>query len=85
MNNQPDKDTSKLIEQTRDYLRGFGSHGGDALRQLAAFDGWQRLAQQELEHRAYRLIQCFDDDILQAIKNGQIDIPSLAVEIANNK
>lgn len=85
MNNQPDKDTGKLIEQTRDYLRGYGSQGNGALRQLAAFDGWQRLAQQELERRACRVIGCFDDDILQAIISGHIDIPTLANEMTGNK
>lgn len=78
-------DSNKIAEHVKDYLRGYGSRGSDALKQLAAFDGWQRLAQQELERRAYRVIQCFEDDILQAIITGQVDIPTLAGEVADTK
>lgn len=79
------RDTSEIVRHAKDYLRGFGSTGNNALQQLAAFKDWQRIAQQELERRACRVIGCFDDDILQAIASGQIDLPALANEVAAAK
>lgn len=73
--------SGQTAEHVKDYLRGYASRGADALKQLAAFGGWQRLAQRELERRAYRLIEAFDDDMLRAIAKNEIDLPTLCREV----
>lgn len=85
MSTNTTRDITKIAEHAKEYLRGYKSNGSNALMQLVIFEGWQRLAREELERRANRLMHCFDDDILQAIVTGQIDVRNLANEVNDEK
>ena len=74
--------THALAQNARNYFEGYGRHNLAGLQQLARFDGWQRLAQQEIERRAYSLLQAFGPELLQAIAQGSLRIGEIAGEVA---
>lgn len=55
-----------LSQNARNYFEGYGRHNLPGLQQLARFEGWQRLAQQEIERRANSLLQAFGPELLDA-------------------
>ncbi len=79
-----DKAMSELAQHARSYLGGYGRQNLARLQQLAQFDGWQRMAQAEIERRAYSLLQVFEPELLQAIAQGSIRIDHLAGEVAQD-
>ncbi len=74
--------THALAQNARNYFEGYGRHNLAGLQQLARFDGWQRLAQLEIERRAYSLLQAFGPELLQAIAQGSLRIGEIAGEVA---
>ena len=40
--------------------------------------GWAQAAQAIIDRRATAFLECLDRDVLEAIANGQIDLPSCA-------
>ena len=74
---------NELASNARNYFEGYGRHNLPGLQQLARFDGWQRLAQQEIERRAYSLLQAFGPELLDAIARGQLRIEQVAADVAN--
>lgn len=80
-NNANNSCSNDITERVKAYLSGYGASSDRTLVQLAIFKDWRRLAQQELERRAYSLMQYLDDDILQAIVINRIDIAALINEV----
>jgi len=66
----------------KDVLRGYGRADSVAVGILATHDNWQWIARQELERRATRIVQAFDDAALEAIAAGGLDFPALCREVA---
>lgn len=63
------------------YLLGYGGQNLLALRTLAMFDGWQRLAQDKLANKARSLTDVFDDDVLLAVSMGWLDVNEVAAKV----
>lgn len=70
-------------EDLQSLLRGFAHRNEAALEQLASFPAWQRVAAAELERRATSLVQSFDDETLQAIAAGTLDLPAVCRAVAS--
>ncbi len=69
-------------EDLHSLLRGFAHRNEAALERLAHFPDWQRVAAAELERRATSVVQSFDDETLQAIAAGTLDLPSVCRAVA---
>jgi hypothetical protein len=65
----------------KDVLRGYGRQSREDLQRLRLFDGWQRVAAQELERRATQIVQVLDEDSLRAIAAGDIDFQAVCSEV----
>lgn len=66
----------------KDVLRGYGRNDNKALGGLCAIDDWQRIARQELERRATRIVQALDETTLEVIAAGGLDFTALCREVA---
>ena len=71
--------------QIKDFLRGHLRAAPTAAEDLLRFADWRRVAAQELEARATRIVQALDDDALKAIASGEIDLPEVVREVAAEK
>jgi molecular chaperone GrpE (heat shock protein) len=79
------QETQELAEQVKDFLRGMKRVRADDMPRLAEFDNWRELARREIERRATRVIEMFDDSILAAIAKGDLDLPAAIREVMKER
>ena len=65
-----------------DYLRGYGRGQVSRLGLMASRRGWEREAGQVLRARWLSLLTALDDELLSLIEQGQVDVPALALAVA---
>ena len=65
-----------------DYLRGYGRGQVSRLGLMASRRGWEREAGQVLRARWLSLLTALDDELLSLIEQGQVDVPTLALAVA---
>jgi catalase len=68
-------------EQIKDYFRGMKRVQAEHLPRLAEYDDWSRLARREIEKRATRIVEMFDDELLAAIADGSLDVTAAIREV----
>ncbi|MBT2748361.1 MULTISPECIES: hypothetical protein [unclassified Lysobacter] len=57
----------------KDYIHGMKKYNRAALTQLLSINDWHLAAQHEMERRAYLVLNTFNDDVMVAIANGDIN------------
>lgn len=70
-------------EALSEVLRGYGRADETALASLLEVSDWERIARQELERRATRIVQSLDDDTLEAIASGSLDVRAVCRQVAD--
>ena len=71
--------TEALLEVSR----GYGRADEAALASLLEVSDWERIARQELERRATRIVQSLDDGTLEAIASGSLDVRAVCRQVAD--
>lgn len=74
--------TMNPTDATKEFLRGYGRTNEAALASLLDVQDWQRIARQELERRATCIVQALDDEALNAIASGSLDMRALCQTVA---
>jgi hypothetical protein len=74
--------TMNPTDATKEVLRGYGRANEAALASLLDVQDWQRIARQELERRATSIVQALDDEALNAIVSGSLDMRALCQAVA---
>ena len=70
-------------EALSEVLRGYGRANETALASLLEVSDWERIARQELERRATRIVQSLDDGTLEAIASGSLDVRAVCRQVAD--
>ncbi|WP_154717521.1 hypothetical protein [Sterolibacterium denitrificans] len=70
-------------EALSEVLRGYGRADETALASLLEVGDWERIARQELERRATRIVQSLDDGTLEAIASGSLDVRAVCRQVAD--
>ncbi|AUZ82713.1 hypothetical protein N5D13_15435 [Stenotrophomonas maltophilia] len=70
-------------EALSEVLRGYGRADETALASLLEVSDWERIARQELERRATRIVQSLDDGTLEAIASGSLDVRAVCRQVAD--
>ena len=70
-------------EALSEVLRGYGRADAAALASLLEVSDWERIARQELERRATRIVQSLDDGTLEAIASGSLDVRAVCRQVAD--
>lgn len=70
-------------EALSEVLRGYGRADESALASLLEVSDWERIARQELERRATRILQSLDDGTLEAIASGLLDVRAVCRQVAD--
>jgi len=70
-------------EALSEVLRGYGRADETALASLLEVSDWERIARQELECRATRIVQSLDDGTLEAIASGSLDVRAVCRQVAD--
>ncbi|EMI6952643.1 MULTISPECIES: hypothetical protein [Pseudomonadaceae] len=70
-------------EALSEVLRGYGRADETALASLLEVSDWERIASQELERRATRIVQSLDDGTLEAIASGSLDVRAVCRQVAD--
>ena len=70
-------------EVLSEVLRGYGRADETALASLLEVSDWERIARQELERRATRIVQSLDDGTLEAIASGSLDVRAMCRQVAD--
>lgn len=70
-------------EVLSEVLRGYGRADETALASLLEVSDWERIARQELERRATRIVQSLDDGTLEAIASGSLDVRAVCRQVAD--
>ena len=70
-------------EALSEVLRGYGCADEAALASLLEVSDWERIARQELERRATRIVQSLDDGTLEAIASGSLDVRAVCRQVAD--
>ncbi|MBT2748241.1 MULTISPECIES: hypothetical protein [unclassified Lysobacter] len=65
----------------KDYLNGMKKYNRAALTQLRTINNWHAAAQHELERRAYLVLNTFNDDVMLAIANGEVNVQQAIDEV----
>lgn len=65
----------------KDYLNGMKKYNRAALTQLQSINNWNAAAQHELERRAYLVLNTFNDDVMVAIANGEVNVKQAIDEV----
>ncbi|MBT2746182.1 MULTISPECIES: hypothetical protein [unclassified Lysobacter] len=65
----------------KDYIGGMKRHNRAALMQLRGIHNWHAAAQHELERRAYLVLNTFNDDLMLAIANGEVNVQQAIDEV----
>lgn len=72
----------QTTDHLKDYLTGMHRADGTALAQIRDIDDWTLRAQEELRRRvATRTLGCLDDQTLQAIASGHVNLQEVAIEM----
>ena len=73
---------SKQDDHLKDYLHGLkrARHRSD-MELLGRTSNWRELAQRELERRAEEVMRMFNDEVIEAIANGEVDVNVAIAEI----
>lgn len=71
-------------EALSEVLRGYGRADETALASLLEVSDWERIARQELERRATRIVQSLDDGTLEAIASGSLDVRAMCRQVADD-
>ncbi|HCK4813451.1 TPA: hypothetical protein N0H39_005001 [Pseudomonas aeruginosa] len=64
-------------------LSQYGRVDETALASLLEVSDWERIARQELERRATRIVQSLDDRTLEAIASGLLDVRAVCRQVAD--
>ena len=72
-----------ITEALSEVLRGYGRADEAALASLLEVSDWERIARQELERRATRIVQSLDDGTLEAIASGSLDVRAVCRQVAD--
>ena len=70
-------------EALSEVLRGYGRADEAASASLLEVSDWERIARQELERRATRIVQSLDDGTLEAIASGSLDVRAVCRQVAD--
>ena len=70
-------------EALSEVLRGYGRADETAFASLLEVSDWERIARQELERRATRIVQSLDDGTLEAIASGSLDVRAVCRQVAD--
>lgn len=70
-------------EALSEVLRGYGRADETALASLLEVSDWERIARQELDRRATRIVQSLDDGTLEAIASGSLDVRAVCRQVAD--
>lgn len=70
-------------EALSEVFRGYGRADETALASLLEVSDWERIARQELERRATRIVQSLDDGTLEAIASGSLDVRAVCRQVAD--
>ena len=70
-------------EALSEVLRGYGRADEAALASLLEVSDWERIARQELERLATRIVQSLDDGTLEAIASGSLDVRAVCRQVAD--
>ena len=70
-------------EALSEVLRGYGRADEATLASLLEVSDWERIARQELERRATRIVQSLDDGTLEAIASGSLDVRAVCRQVAD--
>ena len=70
-------------EALSEVLRGYGRADEAALASLLEVSDWERIARQELERRATRIVQSLDDGTLEGIASGSLDVRAVCRQVAD--
>ena len=70
-------------EALSEVLRGYGRADESALASLLEVSDWERIARQELERRATRIVQSLDDGTLEAIACGSLYVRAVCRQVAD--
>jgi|AntDeeMinimDraft_6_1070357.scaffolds.fasta_scaffold22927_2 Lon protease-like protein len=83
MANHPSPAAQQQIEQRlTDYLSGYVRNSPANLAHVIEYQDWQRMARQELDRRASKLLAVLPEEELQAIAEGRVSLPDLAKSLA---
>lgn len=74
-------DPKSLAAQVGDYVRGYGRNNAEGLVSLITYRQWPVVAQRELDTRAARFISIFNNDELEAIARGDVNLSEVGREI----
>lgn len=74
--------TKPTTETAKEVLRGYGRADEAALASLMDEQDWQRIARHELERRATSIVQVLDDETLEAIAVGSLDMRAMCRQVA---
>ncbi len=82
-NKTPDRglDPKTLAAQVGDYVRGYGRNNTEALASLIAYRQWAVMAQRELDARAARFVSVFNNEELEAIARGDVNLSEVGREV----
>lgn len=64
-------------------LCGYGRANETALASLLDVGDWERIAHQELERRATRIVQSLDDGTPEAIASGSLDVRAVCRQVTD--
>ena len=78
-------DTDDIRTGMKDFLRGFARGNDRGLAALLEVNDWQRIARQEVERRTTHIIEALDDDTVQAIAAGTLDLRAVLAELAADR
>ena len=81
-NTTPTPRIEELSGHIKDYLRGYGRPDGKRLAPLAKYEAWRLAASAEIMVRCTRILANLDDETLNLIAGGQIDMRALAADVA---
>lgn len=72
---------SSTAENITDYLSGFVRNNPAGKELVETYPDWARLAQNELDRRAAKLLEVFGAEELQAIASGRVSLPDLVINL----
>lgn len=86
-NEKPTMNT-QMLESLQDlesgvfhYLTGYLKASSSRAREVLNYPHWQERALQELERRITRMLETFDDETIQALAEGAINMKGIAAKV----
>ncbi|SFF14587.1 hypothetical protein [Paracidovorax wautersii] len=68
-------------DKIADYLTGYTRNNPAGKELIETYPDWARLAQNELDRRAAKLLEVFGAEELQAIASGQASLPDIVINL----